>query len=282
MAPDFEWGESANGQPAVKLFAKNYKQSADSTKAELEQIELRIYQKDGEHYDRVRSASAVFTTDNNKLYSPGDAEITLDIPVKGDPPHQLTSITASGINFDSKSGQAVTDKHVSFTFEEGDGTCTGATYDPATHTLNLYNGVVLNLRGKGPKSLPMKVEANQLAWNEAQGILLLMPGARLVRDQTAVSAGQTTIVIKDGQISWIDAPKAQGTDKQPDRDLEYAADLIHVDYNDEGEMKAHRDGKRKAGLACRGFRYQRLRRSGGDVFQDRKRRKRSHEPARQW
>ena len=109
--------ELGNGQPQVKLFAKNMKQSADLSHAELENIELRIYQKDGLHYDRVNTALATFTTDNHKLYAPGDAHITLNVPVEGDPAHELTSITTSGINFDSTTGQAVTDKHVSFTSE---------------------------------------------------------------------------------------------------------------------------------------------------------------------
>src|SRR5208337_3866004 len=126
-ANDWEWGQSGNGQPQVKLFAKDFKQSADSERAELRDLELQIYQKDGLHYDRVKSAAAQFTTSDNKLYSPGPAEITLSVPVSGAPPHQLTSITTSGINFDSKSGLAVTDQHVSFTFENGDGFCTGAS-----------------------------------------------------------------------------------------------------------------------------------------------------------
>ena len=117
---DWEWEQSCyNGMPCVKISAKNMKASADSTQAELDRIELRIYAKDHLHYDRVKSAYAHFTTDDHKLYSPGDVEITLDVPVTGDPPHRLTSVTAAGINFDSESGQAVTDKHVSFTFEEG-------------------------------------------------------------------------------------------------------------------------------------------------------------------
>src|ERR1700684_1653504 len=83
---DWEWGQSGNGQPQVKLFAKNIKQSADLSHAELEDLELRIYQKDGMHYDRVTTATATFTTDNHKLYAPGDAHITLSVPVDGDPP----------------------------------------------------------------------------------------------------------------------------------------------------------------------------------------------------
>jgi lipopolysaccharide export system protein LptA len=235
-ATDWEWGQSGNGQPQVKLFAKDFKQSVDSERAELRDIELRIYQKDGLHYDRVKSSAAQFTTGDNKLYSPGVAEITLDVPLEGAPPHQLTSITASGINFDSKSGLAVTDQHVSFTFETGDGVCTGASYDPENHTLILNGGVTLNLRGKGPNSKPMKVESQQLAWNETSAVLQLFPWSRLTRDQTVVDAAASTVQMKDGLISSITAPNAHGSDKEPNRQIEYGAELIHVHYNDDGEM----------------------------------------------
>lgn len=237
LAQDWEWGQSANGLPAVKLSAKNMKNSADGTRAELYELELRIYTKDGLHYDRVQSAYAQLTINDHKLYSPGDARITLDVPVKGDPPHQLTSITTSGINFDSQSGQAVTDKHVAFTFEEGDGTATGASYDPNTHSLNLNGNVAVNLRGKGPNGKPMKVEAGQLAWNETKGILLLLPWSRLTRDQTVIDAGQSTVVLKGRDIDWIDALKAHGTDRQPGKQIEYSADVIHVKYNDSHQIE---------------------------------------------
>ncbi len=233
MAPDWEWAQSdANGRPAVKVRAKNYKQSADSARAELDQIELQIYAKDHLHYDRVKSAYAQLTTANHKFYSPGDVEITLDVPVDGDAPHRLTSITTSAINFDSESGQAVTDRHVSFTFEEGDGTATGAAYDPNTHALNLTSEVVVNMRGKDSNSMPMKIEAGQLSWNEVTGNLLLFPWSRLTRDQTIVDAGQSTVLLKGHDIEWIDAVKGHGTDKRPGRQIEYSADAIHVKYND--------------------------------------------------
>jgi len=236
IAPDFEWGQSANGLPAVKGFAKNMKQSADGSRLEYFDLEFRIYQKDGQHYDRVKSGYAQLTTSDHKLYSPGDAQITLDVPVAGTSPHQLTSITTAAINFDSISGQAVTDRHVSFAFENGDGTATGATYDPSTHTLNFSHEVVMNLTGSGPNSKPMKVEADQLEWNEMTGVLHLLPWSRLTRDQTIINAGPSVVVLKDKHIDYIDTVNAHGTDKQPERQIEYSADAVHVSYNDEHLM----------------------------------------------
>ena len=235
-ATDWEWGQSANGQPAVKLFAKNFQQSANSDNSVLEHIELRIYQKDGLHYDRVLSPWANFNSTENKLFSPVESQITLDVPVEGTPPHQLTSITTSGVNFDSKTGQANTEKNVAFTFENGDGKCVGASYDPQTHVLVLNQEVVVNLRGKDPGSIPMKVEAGQLTYSETTGLIQLSPWSRLTRDQTVINAAQSTVQLKDGMLETVDAVEARGTDKRPNRNLEYSASAIHVHYNDSGEM----------------------------------------------
>ncbi len=236
-ATDWEWGQSGNGQPKVKLFAKSFRQSTDGTTAQLENIELRIFHKGGTAFDRIRSGGAQFNTSDNKLFSPGEAEITLDVPVEGEPAHSLTSIKTSGINFDSKTGQAVSDQRVSFTFASGDGTCTGAAYDPETHVLNLNSNVVLNLHGDGPKSTGMKIETGHLLWSEATQRLELTPWSRLTRGQTMISAASSIIQMKDGQaIQWIDAQKGQGIDNQPTRQLDYSADLIHVIYNDDGVM----------------------------------------------
>jgi lipopolysaccharide export system protein LptA len=237
MAHDYEWGQSANGLPHVKVIAKSEKQSADGSKFELRDIELQIYQKNGLHYDRIKSAYAELTTGDHKLYSPGDATITLDVPAKGDPPHQLTSITTSGINFDSETGQAVSDKHVSFTFAEGDGTCTGASYDPTNHNLSLNGNVVINLNGKGPNAKPMKVEAGQLVWNEMSGVLLLLPWSRMTRDQNVIDAAQSTVMLKGHNVDWIDAIQGHGSDKQPGKQIEYSADTLHVKYNEDHQIE---------------------------------------------
>src|SRR5579862_7875830 len=52
---NWEWGQSANGQPSYKMAAKKYRLSSDNNKAYLQDLELRIFMKDGEHYDRILS-----------------------------------------------------------------------------------------------------------------------------------------------------------------------------------------------------------------------------------
>jgi lipopolysaccharide export system protein LptA len=234
---NWEWGQSANGQPSYKMAAKKYRLSSDNNKAYLQDLELWIFMKDGEHYDRVRSPVAEFAIDSHKLYAPGEAEITLDVPAEGDPPHPLTSIKAAGINFDSQTGQAVTDKPVAFTFGGGSGNCIGAAYDPQTHALHLLHNVALNLRGNDPQSTPMKVEAGELTYSEIEGVIHLGPWSRLIRDQTVINAKASVIKLKDKKLDTVDTVEAAGVDKRPGKEMEYSAGALHVQYNELGLME---------------------------------------------
>jgi lipopolysaccharide export system protein LptA len=234
---DWEWGQSDEGKPALKLSAKKYRLTADSKIAELENIELRIYQKNGQHFDRVRTDHAQFSTVDNKLFAPGEAEITLDVPVAGEPPSTLTTIRTSAVNFDNQTGQAFSDQHVTFAFASGTGICDGASYNPQTHEIHLLHGVVLNLKSRNPKGRAMKVEAEELLYNETDSTVKLAPWAKMTRDQTVLVAGTTTVKLRERKLDSIEAPLAHGTDKQAGRNLDYSADLVKAQYNEDGEME---------------------------------------------
>ncbi len=240
-AQDYEWGQSENGKPAVHVSAKDSRLS-DNNQMELKEVELKIYMKDGKHFDRIRSPQAQFSIAEARLYAPGEAEVTLSVPVEGEPLKALTSIKAAGINFDSRSGKALTDKPVAFTFEGGYGTCTGAGYNPETHELELSNGVTLHLRSKDPRGKPMKVESGNLKYSEKDSVVYLGVWSRLTRDQTIINAGPAVLKLKttaenNKRIDTVDAPDAVGTDKRPGKELEYSAGLLHVQYNDDGQME---------------------------------------------
>jgi len=236
-AEDYQWSETKDGKPTVAIRAKTLRQEKDSSKAELEGIKLSIYAKDGQHYDLVKSAKATFNQLEGKLISNGDVDITLDVPIQGEPAHRLTSVHSSGMTFESKSGKAFTEEPTTFTFENGDGKCVGATYDPETKELHLLKQVEMHLRGAGAKSKPMKIETGELTYKEAQSVIWLSPWSRLTRDQTVVNAGASIVNMKDRIIQSIDSQQAHGVDTNPKRQLDYSADGLHVAYSDEGEVQ---------------------------------------------
>jgi lipopolysaccharide export system protein LptA len=234
-AYQYEW--SQNGKTHVKVKAKHETVSADQSRISLTEVELQIFQKDDKKYDRVTCPEAVFTDSDKKLYAPGEAEITLDVPAHGDPPHPLTSIKAAGINFNSQSGQAVTDKHVSFSFDGGTGTSEGASYDPDTHALHLAHNVFITLKGKTPNSIPMQVEAGELNYLETENSVHLGPWSRMTHGGNVINAGESVVkLLKDADghrhMDTVDAANGKGVDNRPGREIEYAADAIHVHYVD--------------------------------------------------
>jgi lipopolysaccharide export system protein LptA len=236
-ADGWSWGQNKDGKPQVQIHAKAFKFMKDSGKVDLENVELKLYHKDATHYDLVKSPKAVFSQSEGKMFSDGEVEITLDVPVDGKAPHQLTSIKSTNITFDSKTGKAENDRPASFTFENGSGTCVGVFYDPDVHELHMNSQVDINLIGKGKRSKPMHVQSERLVYQETGGKIFLGPWSKLTRENTVVDAAGSVINLKDKQLDTIDADHAHGIDTYPKRHLNYAADQLHLVYDDDNELQ---------------------------------------------
>ena len=236
-AADWQWSKSDQGKPKVQIKAAGSRFLKDTNKLELDHVELKLFTKNGEHYDLVKSPKAIFSQSEGKMFSDGEVEITLNVPVNGKPPHQLTSIKSTGIAFDSKSGKAETDKPAAFMFENGSGTCVGVSYDPDTHELHMNSQVDVNLTGKGKNSKPMRVQTETMIYQENGSKVSLGPWSKLIRENTIVDANGSIINLKDKVLSTIDADHAHGVDTYPKRHLNYAADMLHLTYNDDGELQ---------------------------------------------
>jgi lipopolysaccharide export system protein LptA len=235
-AIDYEYVNSSNSLANYHVKARKYRQVRDTPNVELEDLELQLMQADHEHYDKIKSAKALFNRDLGRMYSEGAVEVTLDVPVKAEPSHPLTVIRTSGVTFDSKAGKATTDRETHFTFANGDGQCMGAAYDPSTHELHLLHNAHLTMRSKNPTSPPMRVEADDIVYKESQSRVLLSPWSRLIRGETTVNAGPATVNLKDRLITSIDTTNAKGVETYPKRHVEYSADTLHVDYDDDGNV----------------------------------------------
>ena len=114
--------------PIFNVSADSFLQSKDSSHVDLTNVEVKIYNKECTGYDLSRSAAATFFDNDNRLYSEGEAEITLNVPIEGQPDHTPISIeTLPASTFDTITGRAETDRPATFTFEHGDGKATGAS-----------------------------------------------------------------------------------------------------------------------------------------------------------
>lgn len=206
-------------------------------KDELTGVTLDIYNKEGDQYDHIKSAKAEFDVGQGTLYSDGEVEITLNVPVDEEPTGRLMSITSSGVHVESKTGKANTDRLAKFKFDRGDGQALGADYDPTTGELNLHSQVIMNWRGTDPGTIPMKIETDQLNYKERDGKVFLMPWSKLTRDTLMLNAGPAIVTIQKGLIQLVETTEAKGSDLRPGRNLDYAAKQLRLEFNDNNQIQ---------------------------------------------
>ena len=206
-------------------------------KDELTGVTLDIYNKEGDQYDHIKSAKAEFDVGQGTLYSDGEVEITLNVPVDEEPTGRLMSITSSGVHVESKTGKANTDRLAKFKFDRGDGQAVGADYDPTTGELNLHSQVIMNWRGTDAGTIPMKIETDQLNYKERDGKVFLMPWSKLTRDTLMLNAGPAIVTIQKGLIQLVETTEAKGSDLRPGRNLDYAAKQLRLEFNDNNQIQ---------------------------------------------
>jgi lipopolysaccharide export system protein LptA len=205
-------------------------------KDELTGVTLDIHNKD-DKYDHVKCAKAQFDVGRGILYSEGEVEITMNVPENEQPTGRLMVIKSSGVSVESKTGKTTTDRLATFLFDRGDGQAVGADYDPNTRELNLHNQVSMTWRGSDPGTIPMKIETAQLNYNERNAKVYLTPWSKLTRDTLTLNAGPATVTLQNGNLKMVDTTQAKGTDRRPGRNLEYGANQLFVEFNDNNQIQ---------------------------------------------
>lgn len=226
---------TSNQKTVIKVRADDFQEVEG--KQRLTGVELDIYNKDGSQYDHVKSAKAEFDMAQGILYSEGDVEITMGVKPDQPPSGRLMVIKSSGVRVESKTGKAFTDRLATFQFDRGEGKAVGAEYDPSTRELVMHSQIELLWRGTNPKAIPMKVETGQATYKERESKVFLGPWSRLTRDAMTLNAGPAVVTLADGSIKLVETSQARGTDQRPGRNLEYAAEHLTLDFNDNNQIQ---------------------------------------------
>jgi lipopolysaccharide export system protein LptA len=204
----------------------------------LSGVTLDILNKDGQQYDHVTSAKAEADLNAGMLYSDGEVEITMKVPLDQPPTGpRLMVIKSTGVHVEIKTGKANTDRLATFKFDRGDGQSVGANYDPTTRDLDMHSQVEMIWRGTDPKTVPMKIEAGQARYSERDARVLLFPWSRLTRDTLTLNAGPAVVLLAKDKIQRVETQQAHGTDQRPQRDLEYAARWLSIEFNDDNQIQ---------------------------------------------
>ncbi len=234
---DWVYTHSVDQKPVVEVRARDMRHIREPDQLQLDQVELRLFHKEGQEHDLVRSASAVFDRSQGALISEGEVEITLGAPQDGPPRERLMRIRSSGVRFEEKSGKASTDRRASFQFDRGDGESTGAEYDPTLRVLRMLSQVRLRWGLEGPPDRVMTIETGELVYREQDAKIFLTGGARLRRGNMVLEGSDAVVTLEDGEIRLVEARQARGGEQQPRRLIEYAADQLNMNFGGKGVVE---------------------------------------------
>jgi lipopolysaccharide export system protein LptA len=241
------WSKTDNDRTVVEIRAREFQQNTETQKFELQDVDLKLFHKDGKGFDAVKSKQAEFDMANGEMFSDGEVEMRMGLEEGAPPSGRLMVIRSSGVRYDSKTGKVKTDRAASFEFDRGKGGCTGAEYDPTLRELRMFKDVDLLWTGATPDTKPMQVKAGELLYKELEAKVFLSPWSKLVRDTLTMDAGNAVVTLKEGAIEQVEAVNARGVDARADRKLEYSAPELLMLFETTGEVKSVR-GQPEANL----------------------------------
>jgi lipopolysaccharide export system protein LptA len=238
-APDWVYTKlNAEGIEVVRLSAKGFQEITNPARLLLNQVEVRLLDKDGLTFDRIKTAGAIFDNKAGTLLADGDVEI-----VTGEPAGQAATtrrqvrIKTSGLTFDTTTQRADTDRRATFLFDQGEGESVGASYDPNTRELTLRSQARVSWRGSGPKSVPMEIQAGEILYKEKDSAIVLNSSCQIVRGSLKMAGDSAIVMLKDGVIDRVTAFKAHGSNQPAGgRQLDFAAGTLYIALSDGGEV----------------------------------------------
>ncbi|WP_321473527.1 LPS export ABC transporter periplasmic protein LptC [uncultured Paludibaculum sp.] len=236
-SPTWEWEKTSGDKTRLKVRSKQMQQIKDPPAILFEDLEMEIHDKNGLKYDLVKSKHASLDQKGGVMYSDGEVEITTNLGIDGAPSGRLLKIKTSGVTLDVKSSKVSTERPTTFEFDQGNGQCVGATYDPANRVLLMHSEVKLDWRGKDDKKPPMHLESGTLTYNEVSTEIYLTPFAKLQRGGFQLDAKDTVVFLKQGLLDHAEAKSAQGHDQMPARLVEYEADVLNMFFTPKAEIE---------------------------------------------
>lgn len=237
-ADRWQWSHTVNGRPIVEVSAREYRMIQSPSRVELEDVELKIFGDDQVTYDLVKSRRADVDTMAKTMYSEGEVEITMHLPVNGGPtPEHPVIIRSSKVHFETVTGIARSTERTFFQFADGFGESVGATYNPQTKEVVLdkeANFTFKNPAAEGPET---KVSASHAVYKEVESTVALTAPSKLQRNNLNVDAADAMIYLVEGEIERIDAQTVSGRDEYPNRKLEFGGDHVEMFYRPDGTLR---------------------------------------------
>jgi len=228
VSRDWVYTQYAGQRPIVEVRARQMRQLSQAHLFELSGVELKVFSRQGDRFDRVVSEEAIFDSHRAELFSGGRVAIFLDVAGPGSRELPRVQIEASGVRLDVRTGKVVTEEPLRFAFREAEGSARGASYDPAWHELNLLNDV--EIVWPTPGAPPLELRAAALQYKEDQDKVYLPGWCELRRGNFRIEAASAVVTLQGGSIHHVDAQQARGSYARSALEVRYVAPELVVEF----------------------------------------------------
>jgi lipopolysaccharide export system protein LptA len=244
---EFSYSKVEGQRTIYTVKASRTTQFKEGSRNLLEDVSITVFGRKGERNDKLVTRACDFISDTQKISCLGEVQISLQ--AKGPASANAIQVTTSGVSFDQKSGEARTDKPVTFRWPAGDGRAVGARYDSNIGTMYLESDVEMTMMVSSP-ALPEKtIAAPEKAVHLTGSSLAFQRESRTVQVQGSVHAQQTTHELSaDSLLMELDASfharrlVASGHPKLLDTDvhgpISLDADEISAGWRPDGSVES--------------------------------------------
>src|SRR5579863_4910793 len=187
---EFSFSKVEGQRTIYTVKASRTTQFKEGSRNLLEDVAIVAYGKKGERNDTLRTMACDFISNTGKISCAGEVQIRLQPARAPQASANAIQVTTSAVTFDRDSGEARTDKPVTFHWPAGEGRAVGVSYDSNSGTLRLLRSVELNLSPPST-ALPEKTEAtNEKIVHVSGDSMSFQRVARIVRVDGNVHAQQ--------------------------------------------------------------------------------------------
>jgi lipopolysaccharide export system protein LptA len=211
-AQGFSISKSEAGRTLFRVDASKAVKFKKGGVTALHDVKIVVYGRDASRFDRIAGDDFEFDPASGDVTAKGTVKIDLEGNPQGlahpdqAPPEAMKNpihVEASGLSFNSKSGNASATGRVEFQTPQASGEAVGIDYVSKTGTMTLVSGIVMDV--SSPQSVRLNAERAVITKNPRQ-IVLTRP--RMAHDRRRLRSDRATLFLHDDNT--VDRILAEG------------------------------------------------------------------------
>jgi LPS export ABC transporter protein LptC len=249
LSNEFSYSKVEGQRTIYTVKASRTTEFKEGSRNLLEDVAIVVYGKKGDRNDSLLTKACDFISNTGKISCAGEVQIRLQAAGAPQASANAIQVTTSAVTFDRDSGEARTDKPVTFHWPAGQGSALGVSYDSNTGTLRLHQSVALNLSASSATHTDQTGAADEKIVHVAGDSMLFQREKRIVVVDGDVHAQQTTVELTADKLlleldaefqarRFVASGHPQVHDLSPQGPLALSADEINSALRPDGSIQS--------------------------------------------